>query len=256
MTGTKFDNWDALRWYTAMGVDYIIEEKCAVPQSPQNRGSIAKRKAYSSTLPSVLLARKLADKVTTIEELQEAVYNFEGNDLKKFATNTVFADGIFKSAAMLVGEAPGASEDARGIPFCGKSGELLDNMLKSIELYRKKNVYITNTVFWRPPANRQPTTEEVEICRPFVEKHIALSSPKLLILVGSTASTSLLGKHLQISKIRQIYYQYNNCYLTNPIPTTAIFRPAYLLRQPSQKRASWHDLLKIQDFLRKNSNHH
>jgi DNA polymerase len=103
-------------------------------------------------------------------------------------------------------------------------------------------------VFWRPPANRAPTQEEVDICRPFVEKHIALVKPKLIILVGSVAATCLLGKHAGISKIRQEYYSYSNQYLSTPIPTTAIFHPAYLLRQPMQKKTTWYDLLKIEEF--------
>ena len=197
-------------------------------------------------------ARSIADSVNTIEELRESLEKFDGCRLKFGANNTVFASGNQSSEIMLIGEAPGASEDAQGIPFCGQSGKLLDKMLSSISLSREKNFYITNTVFWRPPANRAPSLEESEICMPFVEKHIALKNPKLLILVGGTAVASLLGKHLKISKIRQEYYDYKNKYLAKPIPTTAIFHPAYLLRQPGQKKTSWFDLLKIQNFILKN----
>lgn len=197
-------------------------------------------------------SRALADKANTLDELKLAVSNFEGCEIKKAATNTVFGDGIRDAKIMVIGEAPGASEDALGVPFCGDSGKLLDNMLKSIELYRNRNFYITNTIFWRPPANRAPTPEEIEICRPFVEKHIALINPSLLILVGATAVTSLLGNHLQISKIRQECYMYNNQYLNSPITTTAIFHPAYLLRQPMQKKTSWYDLLKIRKYIDEN----
>ncbi len=194
-------------------------------------------------------SRELADSANTIAELREIVMNFDGCELKKLATNTVFADGNPKAKIMLIGEAPGASEDAQGIPFCGDSGKLLDKMLASIGLSRESNAYITNTIFWRPPANRQPTTEEIEICRPFVEKHIALIDPALIILVGSTAATSLLGNNAGISKIRQEYYQYTNQYLQKPITTTALFHPAYLLRQPMQKKTTWYDLLKIQQYI-------
>ena len=153
---------------------------------------------------------------------------------------------------MIVGEAPGASEDEQGIPFCGESGKLLDLILRSIGLSRKENVYITNTVFWRPPANRRPTEIEIAICRPFLEKHIALINPKLLLLVGSTAVASLFGQEIQITKIRGQYSQYQNAYLKEPIIATAIFHPAYLLRQPLKKKETWFDVLTIKKFLEGN----
>jgi uracil-DNA glycosylase family 4 len=195
------------------------------------------------------LARSLSDQAQNLDELKQYVLNFDGCSLKLLANNTVFGDGNKAGIVMLIGEAPGAKEDATGIPFCGDSGKLLDNMLLSVNISRLSNAYITNAVFWRPPGNRQPTTEEVEICRPFVEKHIALINPKLIILVGNTAATSLLGKNLGVTKIRQEYYLYSNKYLAKPIHTTAIFHPAYLLRQPTQKKTIWYDLLKIKEFL-------
>ncbi|WP_375327354.1 uracil-DNA glycosylase family protein [Candidatus Tisiphia endosymbiont of Nemotelus uliginosus] len=194
-------------------------------------------------------ARELADKATNLEELKKSLMAFEGCSLKKLANNTVFADGNPNSSIMLIGEAPGSTEDTQGIPFCGESGQLLDKILASINISRKDNAYITNTVFWRPPANRQPTLDEIDICRPFVEKHIALIKPKLIILVGNVAATSLLGKNAGVTKIRQEYYWYTNPYLIDPIQTTAIFHPAYLLRQPLQKKTTWYDLLRIQEFV-------
>lgn len=197
-------------------------------------------------------ARRLADSATTIENLREIVMNFELCNLKKLAINTVFSDGNPNADYMFIGEAPGATEDKMGIPFCGESGKLLDNILASINVSRKTNAYITNTVFWRPPANRAPTQEEIDICRPFVEKHIALIKPKIIILVGSVAATGLLGKHAGITRIRQEYYSYSNQYLSAPITTTSIFHPAYLLRQPMQKKTTWYDLLKIKHYVREN----
>lgn len=196
--------------------------------------------------------RNLVKQITNLEQLRNLVMEFEGCSLKKLSTNTVFADGNPKASIMLIGEAPGANEDKMGIPFCGESGKLLDNMLATIGISRQDNAYITNTIFWRPPANREPTQEEINICKPFIEKHIALINPKLIILVGSTAATSLLGKHAGITKIRQEYYQYHNEYLAHPITMTAIFHPAYLLRQPLQKKTAWYDLLKIQQFIKEN----
>jgi uracil-DNA glycosylase len=191
--------------------------------------------------------------INSLKNLKQELENFDGCDLKFGASNLVFGDGNHESDIMLIGEAPGASEDAQGIPFCGDSGKLLDKMIASIGLSRQKNCYITNTVFWRPPANRTPTKEEIGLCRPFVEKHIAIIKPKLIILVGSTAISSLLNNDLKISKIRQEYYNYKNQFLDNHIVSTAIFHPAYLLRQPMQKKTTWYDLLKIQSFIKENN---
>jgi len=194
-------------------------------------------------------ARKLADSANTLSQLRNYVENFDGCSLKDFATNTVFSDGVENAKILLIGEAPGAKEDEQGIPFCGESGKLLDKMMAAIGLCRSKNIYITNTIFWRPPANRRPTNEEIGVCKPFVEKHIALIKPKLIILVGGTATTSLLGTNEGISHIRQNNHSYINQYLQEPIQTTAIFHPAYLLRQPMKKKDTWYDLLKIQKII-------
>lgn len=223
------------------------DESCRsadIPQRPQDTMKKSSTNATSS--------RKLADQAKTLEELKQIIMNFNECALKKFAKNTVFSDGNPDSKIMLIGEAPGAKEDEEGIPFCGESGMLLDTMLSTIGLSREKNIYITNSVFWRPPGNRRPTQEEIDMCRPFLEKHIALIKPKLIILVGNTAATSVLGSHDGISKVRQNYYSYNNQYHHENIPTTALFHPAYLLRQPSQKKATWFDLLKMKIFLDNN----
>ncbi len=252
---------DTLKWYDYMGINDIIDYNISLiihmtkHKSTKQSNNIAKNTivqvhTYPITLQSN--SRKIANSCYTLEDLKSAVSTFEECSLKKAAINTVFGDGVTTAPIMLIGEAPGQNEDKQGIPFCGESGKLLDNMLKAINLSRIKNVYITNTVFWRPPGNRRPTSEEIELCRPFVEKHIAIINPKLIILVGSTAATSLLGDHVKISKIRQEYFSYNNHYLNHNIPVTAIFHPAYMLRQPQQKKASWYDLLRIQKFIKDN----
>lgn len=264
-----------LKWLKTMGVDFfftnssnfdadLLEAINAIPekikpillevkeQEKHNLVPVADVLNGTIAAQDVAKARELASNCKTLDELREVVRNFNGCDLKKFATNTVFADGNPEAQILLIGEAPGATEDLQGIPFCGESGMLLDKMLASIGLSRDKNVYITNTVFWRPPANRRPTQEEIDICRPFVERHIALINPKLIILVGSTAATSLLGKHEGISNIRSNAFNYKNCYLSHHIHMTAIFHPAYLLRQPMQKKTTWFDLIKIQQFIIEN----
>lgn len=194
-------------------------------------------------------AQELAESANSIKELHNAITNFDGCILKKTATNTVFADGVEQSDLMLIGEAPGANEDQQGIPFCGDSGKILDAMLQAIGRSRQQNAYITNAIFWRPPGNRRPSKDEIAICLPFVEKHIALTNPKLIILVGGTAASTLLGDKIKISDIRQNYYQYQNKFMDHKIPMTALFHPAYLMRQPSQKKHAWYDLIKIQQYL-------
>lgn len=250
-----------IKWLGQMGVDYILTEtptpllgkKTIKKDISDKPPTIVRGKDAASVASDPLsIARCLADKANSLPELKSNVMSFDGCRLKMTAKNTVFADGNPGAKVMLIGEAPGASEDAAGIPFCGESGKLLDNMLSTVGISRKENAYITNTIFWRPPANRTPTQDEIDVCRPFVEKHIALIAPKLIVLVGSTAATGLLGKHAGINKIRQEYFSYINKYLAMPIPMTAIFHPAYLLRQPIQKKTTWYDLIKIQQFIEEN----
>jgi DNA polymerase len=224
-------------------VPILDEHKKKEPMTRQNKVITAIDTKIESE------SRLLADKANNLTELKEAVENFTGCELKQFANNVVFADGVPGSKILLVGEAPGVTEDQQGIPFCGESGKLLDRMLETIGISRAKNAYITNTVFWRPPANRKPTKEEINICRPFVEKHIALIKPKIIIVVGATATSALLGQNGNMNFIRENNYSYTNQYLQEPIFTTAIFHPAYLLRQPMQKKATWFDLLKIQNYI-------
>ncbi len=195
---------------------------------------------------------KILEAAKTVQDLEAAVLAFSGCKLKLTATKTVFADGNPDSKLMLIGEAPGASEDAEGIPFCGRSGQLLNNIFASIG-YPREELYISNTIFWRPPGNRRPTKEELAICKPFVEKHIALVKPKLLILVGSTAVEALLGDETSMHSVRDNHYLYTNQYLDGEkIATFAIFHPSYLLRQPQKKKLMWYDILKIREYLEGN----
>ena len=241
-----------LSWYVELGVD------CFFNKSPHNRMEILKdiqannniSDNHSGKISNKQMARSLADKCNTIDELREVVENFDVLDIKRGAMNTVFADGNPKSDIMLIGEAPGANEDKYGIPFCGQSGKLLDNILAAIKLDRK-NYYITNTIFWRPPANRRPTANEIDICRPFVEKHVSLVNPKIIILVGSTAVESLLDLKTPMGMLRKQEFKYDNQYLKKSIDTFVIFHPSYLLRQPSQKKTMWFDIQRIYNFYKK-----
>lgn len=196
-------------------------------------------------------AKDLADNAANLEELKKAVENFDGCNLKKMATNTVFSDGNSNSKIMLIGEAPGNNEDLQGIPFCGDSGKLLNEMFKAINLTRD-NFYITNTIFWRPPGNRKPTPEELAICKPFVDRHIQLINPKLIIMVGATAMGAIINNHEPISKIRGKFLDFAPDYLSQKIKLMAIFHPSYLMRQSSKKKIAWMDMLAIKDFMDKN----
>lgn len=257
MTNTNLIN--ALQWYSIMECDYVYDaQPTKINDMTESKGrdakfGVNKSSGLSSTNNKVSIAiqesRMLADKAATLEELRGFIANFTLCELRNEAKNTVFADGNQHSSVMAIGEAPGASEDSQGIPFCGDSGKLLDKMFASIDFSREKNLYITNTVFWRPPNNRRPTNEELDVCRPFVEKHIALIKPKLLILVGATALEALLQVDTPITKARQKFFEYRNQYMDDVIPATPIFHPAYLLRQPNQKKLAWEDLLNIQNWL-------
>ena len=184
------------------------------------------------------------DKLKSLDLLKKSIINIKNCDLKKQAKNIVFCDGNPKSKIMLIGEAPGANEDLEGLPFVGRAGILLDKMLKSINLDRKK-VYISNIINYRPPDNRRPTDEEIKRYLPFITKHIEIINPKILVLLGSTAMNALIGNEVVISKMRGkwIEKKFGSC-KTSVIIT---FHPAFLMRQPLQKKMAWIDLKMIRD---------
>jgi DNA polymerase len=184
------------------------------------------------------------DKANNLERLKKSISQVKNCTLKKNAKNLVFSDGNPKSKIMLIGEAPGANEDEEGLPFVGRAGALLDKMLSAIDLDRKK-VYISNIINFRPPDNRRPTEEEIERYLPFIIKHIEIINPKILVLLGSTAMNALIGNEVVISKMRGkwIEKKFGNC-KTSVIIT---FHPAFLMRQPAQKKMAWIDLKMIRD---------
>ena len=184
------------------------------------------------------------DKSKSLEFLKKSIMNLKKCDLKKNAKNIVFSDGNPKSKIMLIGEAPGANEDDEGLPFVGRAGMLLDKMLTAINLDRKK-VYISNIINYRPPENRRPTDEEIKRYLPFITKHIEIINPKILVLLGSTAMNALIGNDVVISKMRGkwIEKEFGHC-KTSVIIT---FHPAFLMRQPAQKKMSWIDLKMIRE---------
>ena len=184
------------------------------------------------------------DKIINLDKLKKSINDIKNCSLKNNAINMVFSDGNPKSKIMLIGEAPGANEDQEGLPFVGRAGALLDKMLAAIDLDRKK-VYISNIINYRPPENRRPTDEEIKRYLPFITKHIEIISPKILVLLGSTAMNALIGSDIVISKMRGkwIEKKFGNC-KTSVIVT---FHPAFLMRQPAQKKMAWIDLKMIRD---------
>lgn len=198
---------------------------------------------------AVNTARALAAGASSIAELRAAVDKFEGCALKATARNTVFADGMDDAQVLVLGEAPGKDEDEQGKPFVGRSGQLLDKMLACIGLDRKSNVLISNTIYWRPPGNRDPTPGETVSCLPFVERLIELSQPKLLILTGAAAGQTVLNREEGVKKLRGRKFLYTRAGLAAPVNAMVMLHPAYLLRQPQDKRLAWADLLLAEAWL-------
>ncbi|WP_419798066.1 MAG: uracil-DNA glycosylase [Terasakiella sp.] len=273
-----FDPAALLKWYVEMGVDECIgnesidryafsaelierrKQMQALNSSPAPRPMQAGRpsaplapQTVQATDEMVHTAVQMARKAQTVDELREAVLAFDGCALKKTAMNTVFADGNPKADVMFIGEAPGADEDRQGTPFVGANGQLLDHMLHSCglqdEVGDRSKIYVSNVLFWRPPGNRNPTPSEIAVCLPFVERHIELVDPKMIVLLGEAAAKAVLGHHEGISRLRGRWFTHSTPGLSHPIQATALFHPAYLLRSPAQKRRAWGDLLVIMEKL-------
>lgn len=239
-----------LTWYRSMGIT------CAVSSQPRDYSTPLK--TVEQSMPKVKLptptpgmpsSRELAQSCQTLADLKDVMTKFDGCILKKTATNMVFADGNPQASIMVVGEAPGGDEDIQGKPFVGLSGQLLDRILATVSLNRG-NTYISNIVPWRPPGNRQPTSQEIAICQPFIERHIELVKPKLLLLVGGVSAKTLLNTTEGIMKLRGRWHSYQTPGLEAPIKALATFHPAYLLRSPGQKAQVWRDMLMIEDEIK------
>ncbi|MCO5063092.1 MAG: uracil-DNA glycosylase [Rhizobiaceae bacterium] len=253
---------DLLAFYAEAGVDEPLSEEpvdrfaasTARRAKPPQQGPTAQsappepaRAAQSA--PAVpdegqaKLARELASAATTLDELRAAMASFEGCNLRLTAKNLVFADGNPDADLMLVGEAPGRDEDIEGLPFVGRSGQLLNRMLAAIGRDRT-SAYIANVIPWRPPGNRTPTPIETEICRPFIERQIELAAPKVLVTLGAPSSRTLLRTTEAITRLRGNWRVF-----TTPsgveIPAMPSLHPAYLLRTPAHKKLAWRDFLEV-----------
>ncbi|MDE0242464.1 MAG: uracil-DNA glycosylase [bacterium] len=242
-----------LNWYVEIGVDeatsaVAIDRFVVPPAAPLVRAAPARgSQAPTPTAATPEDARSLAAGASSLAELIAVINAFDGCPLKRTATTTCVADGNARASIMIIGEAPGAEEDRQGKPFVGPAGKLLDRMLAAIGLDRTR-VYITNTLYWRPPGNRTPTPAEIAVCLPFLERQVELLAPRLLVYAGGTAVramfdtapgegiTRLRGRWLRLEREGR-----------EPVPAIAMFHPAYLLRQPLKKRESWRDLLAIRE---------
>ncbi len=258
----------ALEWYADQGLsicllDKPVDRTHTAPPEVQKLipiEKIAAQPAFLGTSDALGEAIKGAKRAQTLEELQEEIRSFDGLSIKKTATNMVFADGNPKAHVMIIGEAPGADEDRIGRPFVGVSGQLLDKILHYIGLSREEEepenaVYISNILNWRPPGNRTPTPAEIELSLPFIERHIQLIQPKVLVLCGAVAAKSLLANSQAISKLRKEAHQYNVITQelkegSEPITALATYHPSYLLRTPAQKKFAWADALSLQKTLK------
>ena len=258
-----------LQWQIEMGADEAIgpvaldrlvsrrspaPRRCRRRRTPPPRAATRRHRAAAAAAPPRALtesaaepvqsARVLAAQAETVDALAALVAGFDACPLKRTATNTVFADGNPAAPVMIVGEAPGADEDRIGKPFVGRAGQLLDRMLAAIGLDRT-GVQITNVIYWRPPGNRKPTAAEIASCLPFVFRHIVLSRPRMLVLAGGTAATSLLDMAEGITRLRGRWFDLAVPGLDTKLPTLPMFHPAYLLRTPERKREAWRDLLAL-----------
>lgn len=249
----------ALEWQLELGADEAIgetavdrfaaeielqaaREAAAVAQAPARGGAMPPPKIDEGPDP-VAVAQQAAAAAATLDDLREAMAAFEHCELRRGARNLVFSDGVAQARVMIVGEAPGRDEDLQGKPFVGRAGQLLDRMLGAIGLSRAENVYITNVLPWRPPQNRDPKPDEIAMMLPFLERHVALAAPDILILMGNISAQACLGKR-GITRLRGTWTE------AFGRPAMPMLHPAYLLRTPIAKRDTWADLLDVQARLK------
>ena len=243
---SALDYWSAralLDWQVELGATEAIGDvpvdryqlEIAAPKAKANQAPVPVK---PKEVDPAEVAQKVARAATGLPSLRAALAEFEHCELKKGARNLVFSDGQAGARVMIIGEAPGREEDREGRPFVGRAGQLLDKMLAAIDLSRDSNVYITNVLPWRPPQNRDPLPGEIAMMQPFVQRHVELAKPDILVLMGNISCQAVLGQR-GITRLRGEWQQVWGK------PVLPMFHPAYLLRQPQAKRAAWADLLEI-----------
>ena len=235
MTKSFEKNIDDLKFQVELGITETI--------SANNREDINKVNSLEINSSLEHDSNELSE-INTLKDLKSFIENYDECELSHTARSTVFCDGNVDAEVMLIGEAPGNQEDIEGKPFVGKSGQLLDKILETININRT-NCYISNIIPWRPPGNRNPTAEEINICLPFIKRHIQLINPKILMLVGSISAKSILDQTIGITKLRGIWHLYKD--KNNEIPAFPVFHPAYLLRRPTNKAFMMTDMLNFKN---------
>ena len=253
-------------WWEAAGVDVPPVQKprkaagrqrqAANPSAP--RQAVAQTEEKPSPAAAPQAAQRAAAKADDLEPLKAALESFDAGPVKAGARNTVFARGNSKAKLMVIGEAPGRDEDEQGLPFVGTSGQLLDRMLAAAG-FGDDDVYITNAFNWRPPQNRKPTPDELAMTLPFLERHIALINPKIILLVGASPMQAVLGLSVGITRARGQWHDYrvknaDGSDSDKTIPALPTFHPAFLLRAPLAKRDVWHDLQSVVERLGQGQN--
>ena len=254
-----------LRWQIAAGADEAIAmaptdwTRLRAPRQAVAATPVAESTPPAAPLPlvvpgdialAVARARQAALAALTLEQLALAISQFDGCPLRETATHMVFSDGVPGAPLMVIGEAPGREEDRQGKPFVGEAGQLLDRMLAAIGRDRTRSdpaasVYITNVLPWRPPGNRDPTPDEMALLLPFVERHIILAAPKVIMTVGKISTSALTANpQVAITRVRGQWQTWPPA-TTAGIPMLPTYHPAYLLRNPAAKRDSWKDLLMV-----------
>ncbi|KIN73774.1 Uracil DNA glycosylase family protein [Sulfitobacter guttiformis KCTC 32187] len=246
-----------LDWQIELGADecignepvdrYALPDRLTKPKQPEEKPHLTRGPVRMAERDPVAEAQDAAQSATTLEELRAAMEAFDLCELKRGARNMVFSDGIAGAPVMIIGEAPGRDEDRTGQPFVGAAGQLLDKMFAAIDMGRTRAdapIYITNTLPWRPPHNRDPKPEEIAMMKPFLQRHIELADPAVLVVMGNWACQALLSKR-GITRLRGEWT------VAVDKPALPMCHPAYLLRNPAAKREAWADLLNLKAALDK-----
>ncbi len=244
--GSTQDKKAHLALQTEWGADEAIMDEPqnrVKPKAPPPKAA-APRQTAAVVHAAAEAGRAAADACNTLDELRAALESFDACALKRTATQLVFADGAADAKVIIIGEGPGAEEDRTGLPFVGQAGRLLDRMLGSIGLDRTL-VRIINVVPWRPPGNRTPTDTEIAQCLPFLQRHVALIHPEIVVLLGATAVKAMIGGKEGITRLRGAWRSIEVHGMQQTIEALPTYHPAFLLRQAAAKRLAWADLLTL-----------
>jgi DNA polymerase len=242
-------------WWEEAGVEPTepLEIPATIAPPPETQApKPAKRtpiQAPSKADEALAAAHKAAAEAADLKELFQAIRAFDQCALKKASKTTVLPEGALDAPVLVLGHAPGADDDAAGKPFAGPEGVLLDQMLAAIGLGRQTNALLSHCVFWRPPGNRPPEKDEFALCRPFVDRLIALQQPRLILLAGGSAAQAMLQTTETVMRLRGQRLHCTTPGLTTPVNAIVMLHPAYLLSQPAQKRLAWADLLAMETWL-------